>query len=43
MLLIDLKQKVTVKWNGNTRKWYESKGYVFSKINDNFEVLCEDL
>lgn len=30
-------QFIKVKWNGNTRKYYESKGYTFTKFGDTFE------
>lgn len=36
-------QFIKVKWNGNTRKYYESKGYTFTKFGDTFEVKAEDL
>lgn len=32
-----------VKWNGSSRNWYESKGYVFTKTGDEFEVRVQDL
>lgn len=32
-----------IKWNNFTKKWYESKGYTFTKINDTFTVNLEDL
>ena len=34
---------VKVKWHGKTRKHYESLGYVFTKLGDEFEVNVEDL
>lgn len=40
---IVLPQKVKIKWIGNTRKHYESKGYVYTKNLDKFEVNVEDL
>jgi very-short-patch-repair endonuclease len=40
MLITD---KVLVKWNGNNKKWYMSKGYPFTKYNDEFEVKVCDL
>ena len=30
-------------WNPFTKKWYESKGYIFAKWKDEFEVKVEDL
>lgn len=38
-----LPQKVKLKWVGNTRKYYESKGYVYTKYLDYFDVNVEDL
>ena len=32
------KQKVIVKWSSKTKKYYEEKGYKFTKIKDEFEV-----
>ena len=34
---------VMVKWNGKTRRYYESLGYSFTKIGDEFEVSVDDL
>lgn len=39
----DENQLVKVKWNNTNRKWYESKGYVYTKRYDEFEVLAKDL
>lgn len=36
-------KEVTVKWRGNTRGWFESKGYVFTKTGDEFIVNVYDL
>lgn len=36
-------QKIEVKWNGFTRRHYESKGYVFTKDRESFYVDPEDL
>lgn len=36
-------QKVKVTWTANNREYYESKGYIFTKYNDKFEVDVEDL
>lgn len=36
-------QYVKVKWNAATRKWYEQKGYFFTKTGDEFLVRVEDL
>ena len=38
-----LTKTVMVKWNGGTKKHYISKGYTFTKINDSFDVIVEDL
>lgn len=34
---------VKVKWDSKTKNHYESKGYVFTKMEDEFEVKVEDL
>lgn len=36
-------QTVIVHWNGNNRKHYESKGYIFTKNNDAFEISVQEL
>lgn len=36
-------QKVIAKWNNANRKWYQEKGYHFTKNGDEFEVLVEQL
>ncbi|WP_231169855.1 hypothetical protein [Clostridium botulinum] len=36
-------KEVKVKWNGYTRKWYESKGYKWTRQNDYFLCKIEDL
>ena len=41
--MIILPQKCTIKWSYNNRKYYESKGYVFTKYNDYFDVDVLDL
>jgi hypothetical protein len=38
-----ISETVMVKWNGFTRKWYEEKGYIWTKQNDEFECPVEDL
>lgn len=38
-----LTEKVRITWNGKNKKYYELKGYVFTKIGDEFEVKIEDL
>lgn len=34
---------VVIKWNSNNKKWYESKGYIYTKMKDEFDVCVEDL
>jgi len=34
---------VMVKWNGFSKKWYENKGYIWTKPGDLFECKVEDL
>lgn len=36
-------QIIQVKWNNTNKEWYESKGYIFTKRNDTFDVLAKDL
>jgi len=36
-------KEVLIKWNSNNKSWYENKGYVFTKMNNEFEVNVEDL
>ena len=36
-------QLIKTKWNCKTKNYYESKGYVFTKYGDIFEVKVEDL
>lgn len=36
-------QYVIIKWNSRNKKTYESKGYIFTKMNDPFNVKMEDL
>lgn len=38
-----LTKTVKVKWSGSNKKWYESKGYKYTKIYDELEVKTEDL
>lgn len=38
-----ISKTVITKWNGMTRKWYEDKGYIWTKQNDLLEVKVEDL
>jgi len=41
--MLILPQKVTIKWNSKTKRYYVEKGYTFTKINDEFEVDIKDL
>jgi predicted metal-dependent hydrolase len=41
--MIVLNQKVKVRWNGNNKKIYESKGYIFTHNNDQFYVDIKDV
>ena len=34
---------VTIKWNGNTKKYYESLGYTFTSYGDEFIIKASDL
>lgn len=36
-------QKVKTKWNSYTKAYYESLGYVYTKMKDVFEVELKDL
>jgi len=36
-------KEVTTKWSPSNKKWYENKGYIFTKWNDEFEAKVEDL
>ena len=35
--------EVIVKWGTSNKKWYENKGYSYTKIGSEFEVKVEDL
>lgn len=41
--MYDENQVVRVRWNNSNKEWYESKGYIFSKRNDFFDVYVKDL
>lgn len=41
--MFDENQLVEMCWNNGTKKWYESKGYIFTKKGDNFLVKAKDL
>jgi len=34
---------VSVSWHVNTKQWYESKGYIFTKFRDLFDIDVNDL
>jgi len=36
-------ETVVMKWHPRNKKWYESKGYIFTKWKDEFEVNVKDL
>ena len=36
-------RKLLIKWSYNQRKYYEEKGYIFTKYGEDFEVNFEDL
>jgi len=38
-----LTKSVIIKWCRKNRDWYKSKGYRYTKMNDEFEVRVEDL
>jgi hypothetical protein len=38
-----LTKVVIMKWNPKNRKYYEEKGYIFTKWKDEFEIKIEDL
>lgn len=41
--MFDENQLVTIKWNNTNREWYKSKGYQYTKRNDEFWVFAKDL
>lgn len=41
--MFDENQIVQIKWNNTNREWYESKGYIYTKRYDSFDVLAKDL
>lgn len=40
-MLID--KEVNIKWNNATKKWYEDKGYKYTKKNDIFTINIKDM
>lgn len=41
--MFDENQLVKMQWNNGTKKWYESKGYVFTNKGNDFLVKAKDL
>jgi hypothetical protein len=41
--LLTSNQYITIQWGKRNKDWYESKGYIFTKYNDEFNVKAEDL
>lgn len=41
-MLVD-DQIVEVKWNNHSRKWYEDRGYRYTKRNEPFKIPIEDI
>lgn len=41
--MFDENQIVQVRWNNTNKEWYESKGYVYTKRYEYFEVKAKDL
>ena len=41
--MYDENQTIKIKWEGSGKKRYESKGYVFTKNGDEFDVCAKDL
>lgn len=38
-----ISKTVMVKWHSKNKRWYQSKGYIFTKFKDEFEVKVSDL
>lgn len=38
-----ISKSVKIRWNGSTKKYYENKGYTYTKMNDWFECKIEDV
>lgn len=43
MVVILETKNMTIKWDLANKKYYESKGYVFTKLKDVFDIKIEDL
>jgi len=42
-LFVLISEEVLIKWHTTNKKWYESKGYIFTKYKDEFKVRIHDL
>lgn len=42
-MMFDANQLIEVMWSNKTRKWFESKGYLFTAYGDKFFVKARDL
>lgn len=38
-----LNQTVLIKWNPKNKQYYANKGYIYTKMKDNFLVKIDDL
>jgi len=36
-------EEVEIKWNGQNRKWYEDKGYIYTKRDNLFKINIKDI
>ncbi|MGL4802027.1 MAG: hypothetical protein ACRC18_07150 [Cetobacterium sp.] len=43
MIIILLDRIVNITWNNATKKWYESKGYIYTKSGDTLTVNIDDM
>lgn len=43
IIMLVKEQKILIRWNGNNRHIYETKGYKFTKYNEIFEVDINDV
>lgn len=41
--MLDYNELITIKWLTRNKKYYTSLGYVYTKINDSFQVYLRDL
>lgn len=42
MIIILLDKMIDITWNNATKKWYESKGYIYTKKSDIFTIDIDD-